>query len=200
MKGSLIILSFFIAGALAGYTGILPEVILQNDFSVYVLYVLMFLVGINIGYDSQTLASLKSNKLKIMLVPLATLAGTLGGSALTGLLIPKWTVFECMAVGSGFGYYSLSSIFITQYKGAELGTIALVSNIIRELFTLLAAPLLVTCFGKLAPVCSGGATTMDTTLPVITRYSGSEFVIIAIFHGITLDLMVPFLVTFFSYL
>ncbi|MCU7693537.1 lysine exporter LysO family protein [Haoranjiania flava] len=200
MKGSLIILSFFIAGALAGYTGILPEVILQNDFSVYVLYVLMFLVGINIGYDSQTLASLKINKFRIMLVPLATLAGTLIGSALTGLLIPRWTIFECMAVGSGFGYYSLSSIFITQYKGAELGTIALVSNIIRELFTLLAAPLLVACFGKLAPVCSGGATTMDTTLPVISRYSGSEFVIIAIFHGITLDLLVPFLVTFFCYL
>ena len=45
-----------------------------------------------------------------------------------------------MAVGAGFGYYSLSSIFITEYKGPELGTIALLSNITREIITLLFAP------------------------------------------------------------
>ncbi len=200
MKGSLIILSFFVLGTIAGYTGILPDIVLENDFSVYILYGLMFLVGINIGYDKKTLSTLKNNKFKIILVPLATLIGTLAGCALVGVFIPKWSIFECMAVGSGFGYYSLSSIFITQYKGAELGTIALVSNIIRELFTLLAAPLLVAYFGKLAPISAGGATTMDTTLPIITKFSGQEFVIVAIFHGITLDLTVPFLVTFFCYL
>lgn len=200
MKGSLIILAFFIAGAIASYMGILPQVVLDNDLSVYILYGLMFLVGINIGYDKKALSALKNNKHKVILVPAATLVGTLAGCAIVGLFIPRWSIFECMAVGSGFGYYSLSSIFITQYKGAELGTIALVSNIIRELFTLLAAPFLVTYFGKLAPVSSGGATTMDTTLPIITKYSGPEFVIIAIFHGITLDLTVPFLVTFFCYL
>ncbi|MBK5720727.1 lysine exporter LysO family protein [Dysgonomonas sp. Marseille-P4677] len=200
MKGSLIILAFFIAGAVSAYVGILPDIVLENDFSVYILYGLMLLVGINIGYDKKTLSTLKNNKFKVILVPLATLVGTLIGCAIIGLFIPKWSVFECMAVGSGFGYYSLSSIFITQYKGAELGTIALVSNIIRELFTLLAAPILVTYFGKLAPISAGGATTMDTTLPIITKYSGQEFIIIAIFHGITLDLTVPFLVTFFCYL
>ena len=104
---------------------------------------------------------------------------------------------DCLAVGSGFGYYSLSTIFITQYKGAELGTIALVSNILRELIALLAAPLLVRYFGKLAPISVGGATTADTTLPIITRFCGKEFVIISIVHGITVDLSVPFLVTFF---
>jgi len=160
----------------------------------------MFLVGLNIGYDKEILNTLKKTRPKVILVPLATLVGTLAGCALISIVIPKYTPFECMAVGSGFGYYSLSSIFITQYKGAELGTIALLSNIIRELITLLFAPLLVMYFGKLAPISAGGATTMDTTLPIITKYSGSEFVLIAIFHGITLDLCVPFLVTFFCYL
>ena len=115
------------------------------------------------------------------------------------------TLFFCIpglisiwANGSGFGYYSLSSIFITEYRGAELGTIALTTNIIREIITLLGAAVLVRCFGKLAPICSGGATTMDTTLPVITRFSGKEYVIIAIFHGFVVDFSVPFLVTFFA--
>ena len=78
-----------------------------------------------------------------------------------------------------------------------MGTIALLSNIIREIITLLAAPLLVRYFGKLATISAGGATTMDTTLPIITRYSGQQFVILAIFHGFLVDLSVPFLVTLF---
>lgn len=200
MKGSLIILAFFVAGCLVSYFGLVPPGILQNDLSSYVLYGLMFLVGLNIGYDKEIFNTLKKTRPKVILVPLATLVGTLGGCALISIAIPEYNLFECMAVGSGFGYYSLSSIFITQYKGAELGTIALLSNIIRELMTLLFAPLLVTYFGKLAPISAGGATTMDTTLPIITKYSGSEFVLIAIFHGIALDLCVPFLVTFFCYL
>ena len=102
---------------------------------------------------------------------------------------------DCMAVGAGFGYYSLSSIIITEYKNAELGTIALLSNIMREIIALLAAPFLVRFFGKLAPISVGGATTMDTTLPIITCCSGQEYVIVSIFHGCTLDFLVPFLVT-----
>ena len=105
-----------------------------------------------------------------------------------------------MAVGSGFGYYSLSSIFITQYKGAELGTIALVANVVRELITLLGAPLLVRWFGKLAPISAGGATTMDTTLPIITQTSGKELVPVSIYHGFVMDFSVPFVVTFFCQL
>ena len=99
--------------------------------------------------------------------------------------------------GSGFGYYSLSSIFITEYKGAELGTIALLANISREILTLLAAPLLVRWFGNLAPISAGGATTMDTTLPIITRTAGQQFVVVSIFHGFVVDFSVPFLVTLF---
>jgi uncharacterized membrane protein YbjE (DUF340 family) len=104
---------------------------------------------------------------------------------------------DCLAVGAGFGYYSLASVFITEYKGAELGTVALAANIIREMITLLGAPLLVCWFGKLAPISAGGATTMDTTLPVITRYAGKEFVVVSVFHGFVVDFSVPFLVTFF---
>ena len=117
----------------------------------------------------------------------------------------KWSVFDCLAVGSGFAYYSLSSILITELKeptlgaqlAAELGTIALIANIIREIFALLGAPLFVRYFGRLSPICAGGATTMDTTLPIITRYCGKDLVFVSIFHGILVDFTVPFFVSFF---
>ena len=158
----------------------------------------MFLVGMSVGSDTKALKALKEQDLKIALVPLATILGTLAGSVLVGLVLPGRSLTDCLAVGSGFGYYSLSSVFITEYRGAELGTLALTANIIREIITLLGAPLLVCWFGKLAPICAGGATTMDTTLPVITRFSGKEFVVISIFHGFIVDFSVPFLVTFFA--
>lgn len=198
MKGSLIIVGFFLLGVLLSRWEILPEPFVENDFSMYALYALMFLVGISIGCDRKAFEALKTQNLKIILVPLATIMGTLLGSALVSLLLSGRSLSDCLAVGAGFGYYSLSSIFITEYKGAELGTIALVANILREIITLLGAAFLARYFGKLAPICSGGATTMDTTLPVITRFSGKEFVIIAIFHGFIVDFSVPFLVTFFA--
>lgn len=197
MRGSLIIVAFFIAGLLLARWGWIPSSLSEGDISIWALYALMFLVGISIGSDTQALKAIRGQHWKILWVPVATWAGTLAGTALASLLLPSRSLADCLAVGSGFGYYSLSSIFITEYRGAELGTIALAANIIREIITLLGAPLLVCWFGKLAPICAGGATTMDTTLPVITRFSGKEFVVISIFHGFIVDFSVPFLVTFF---
>ena len=197
MRGSLIIVAFFIAGLLLARWGWIPSSLSEGDVSIWALYALMFLVGISIGSDTQALKAMCGQHWKILWVPVATWAGTLAGTAFASLLLPSRNLADCLAVGSGFGYYSLSSIFITEYRGAELGTIALAANIIREIITLLGAPLLVCWFGKLAPICAGGATTMDTTLPVITRFSGKEFVVVSIFHGFIVDFSVPFLVTFF---
>ena len=110
-----------------------------------------------------------------------------------------------MAVGSGFAYYSLSSILITQFKepsvgmqiATELGTIALLSNIMREMMSLVAAPLIRRYFGKLAPISAAGVNSMDVLLPSITRYSGKEVMPVAILHGMLVDMSVPFFVSLF---
>lgn len=197
MKGSLIIVGFFLIGTLCGMFHLLPSDLSQSNISFYALCALMFSVGISIGNDPQTLRNFRSLNPRLVLLPVATILGTLSAAALVSLILPHRSVSECMAIGSGMGYYSLSSIFITQYKGPELGTLALLSNILREIMTLLCAPLLVRWFGNLAPISAGGATTMDTTLPIITRTAGQQFVIVSIFHGFITDFSVPFLVTFF---
>ena len=205
MTGSLIVVGFFALGCVLGWSGRLPDVVIENDITVYVLYLLMFQVGLSIGSDKKLKDILGSIRPKLLLVPFATIAGTLVFSALVSLLLTQWSVFDCLAVGSGFAYYSLSSILITQLKesslgvqlATELGTIALMANIMREIMALLGAPLFVKYFGRLSPICAGGATTMDTTLPIITRYSGKDLVFISIFHGIIVDFTVPFFVSFF---
>ncbi|SEA20267.1 Membrane protein of unknown function [Porphyromonadaceae bacterium NLAE-zl-C104] len=197
MKSSIIIVSFFVLGVLFGYFEIIPLSVVDNDISFYALCCLMFCVGLSLGNDSNTLKRFTRINPRFYLLPVATIVGTLLGCAIISLLLPGRSAIESMAVGSGFGYYSLSSIFITEYKGAELGTIALLSNIIREIMALLLAPLFVKYFGKLAPISVGGATTMDTTLPIILKFSGKEFAVISVFHGFILDLSVPVLVTLF---
>lgn len=197
MKGSLIIIGFFVLGVTTGLFHILPAGVAESDISFYALCALMFCVGLSVGNNPQTIKNFRSLNPRLVLLPVMTILGTLAASALISILLPHRSATDCMAVGAGFGYYSLSSIFITEYKGAELGTIALLSNIMREMITLLFAPLLVRRFGNLAPISAGGATTMDTTLPVISRYAGREFVAVSIFHGFLVDFSVPFLVTFF---
>ena len=197
MRGSVVIVAFFVVGTLCGAFGIMPFDTTESYFSYYALCVLMFSVGLGIGHNPQTLRSFRELPSRLFFLPLMTVLGTLVGSALICLLLEERSLTDCLAVGSGFGYYSLSSIFITEYRGAELGTVALLANICREIITLLAAPLLARWFGPLAPISAGGATTMDTTLPVITRASGERFIIVSVFHGFTVDFSVPFLVTLF---
>ena len=196
MKGSLIILFFFCSGVLLARMGLIPTYLVEHDFTIYALWLLMLLVGISIGSDRRLGEILRTLKPRVLLLPMATTAGTFAGTALVSLFL-SYSVSECMAVGAGFAYYSLSSIFISQYKGAELGTIALISNIARELITLLLTPLLARHLGPLIPISCGGASTMDTTLPVITRYCGKEWIFVSIVHAMILDFSVPFWVIFF---
>lgn len=197
MKNSLIILLFFAAGISAGLSGLIPTDIIGDGASRIALCALMFCVGISIGSDSKVLGNLRKLDPHLLWLPVMTITGTLAGSAIVSVGLPGRGVTDCLAVGSGFGYYSLSSIFINEYKGTELGTVALLANIMREIITLLGAPLMVRWFGKLAPISAGGATSMDTTLPIIARCSGEEYVILSIAHGFAVDFSVPFLVTLF---
>ncbi len=197
LRGSLVIVAFFVAGCLAGLFSALPFDVAGSRLSTYVLYALMFCVGITLGSDTALAGRVRRLDPRLALLPVMTAVGTLAGAALSTLLLPPLTAGDTMAVGAGFGYYSLSSIFIADFRGAELGTVALLCNVMRELFTLLAAPLVARWFGPLAAVSIGGATTFDTTLPIITQSAGKPYAVVSIFHGCVLDFSVPFLVTFF---
>ena len=190
MKGSLIVVGFFALGLLAGRSGCMPTWLMEGDISMVALCALLLFVGIGIGLNPDMKSELKSLSPRLALLPLVTILGSwmgaavaylfLGGGICTFLRHRELT--DCLAINSGFAYYSLSSIFITEYRGAELGT-------------LLLTPLLARWFGPLAPISSGGATSMDTTLPSITQSIGQRYAPLCIYHGFVTDFTVPFLVT-----
>jgi len=193
--GSLVIVAFFVAGCIVGLFA--PLDMAGSRVSTYVLYALMFCVGVTLGNDRTLAGRVRRLDPRLALLPVATAVGTLAGAALAAPLLAQWSLTDSLAVGAGFGYYSLSSIFISELRSVELGTVALLCNVLRELFTLLAAPWVAGRFGPLAAISSGGATTFDTTLPILTRVAGPQYAVVAIFHGCVTDFSVPFLVTFF---
>lgn len=197
MKSSIVIIIFFALGIILGYSIDESVFVFNDSLSTYALHFLLFLIGISIGADLKVFRIIKKLHFKILFVPLSVIFGTLLGVASVSFMFDSISLNECLAIGSGFGYYSLSSIYITELRGEMLGVVALLSNIIREVITLIGSPVLAKYLGKLAPIASGGATSMDTTLPIITRYSGKEFAVISVFSGTVLTIIVPFMVTFF---
>lgn len=197
MKSTLIISGAFISGILLGLFHPFSASFDASGWSIYVLYGLLFFAGIGIGSDSNSLAALKRMRGLTILFPFITILGALAGSIFAWLFLPDFKLEDVLAVGSGMGYYSLSSIMISEIRGETLGTIALISNLIREFITLLFAPLLITLFGKYGPIAAGGATSMDTSLAVIMRYSGREYTIISIYSGVVITFLVPVLVGLF---
>ena len=198
-KGSAIVLLSFVFGIVLGYYGLLPFNRENNNTLIqYVLYFLLLFVGISIGSDKKALKFIKKAGKRSVMFPLFTVGGTLLGSVIAVLFVKGITLGEAAAVGSGFGYYSLSSVIIAEIKNDTIATIALIANIVREVFTLAFAPLIAAVFGKFGIIASGGATSMDTTLPVVVRFSGKNYAVISVFHGIVLTILVPFLVSFFA--
>jgi uncharacterized membrane protein YbjE (DUF340 family) len=198
MKTNLLIVLCFAAGVCLGRFTLLASFVPLSGSVTFVLLALIFLVGAGVGGNVGVWHVLKEMRLRILLVPLTVVVGTTAGVAAAAVFLRGIPFFQSLAIGWGFGYYSLSSVIVTRTWGDMLGMTALIANLIREIATLLLAPFLLRLFGKLAPIAAGGATSMDTTLPVISRVSGKEYAVISVFSGMVLTLLVPVLLPLLS--
>jgi uncharacterized membrane protein YbjE (DUF340 family) len=178
-------------GLLAGRIDLLPW--LGSEVGTYVLFVMIFLVLFTAGGDHRTYELVRSQGARMLLVPAATVAGNLLGVLLLALFYDQLTFRQILAVGSGFGYYTFSSVFIQEMEGATVGAIALVANVLREVATLVLAPVVFRYLGGNACVAMGGATVSDSTLPIIARACGKDIVPVAFVSGLIITMIVPFL-------
>lgn len=200
---SLVVVGTFIAGITLGILTPAARWVTAWPLTLWALYLLMLAVGITIGSDTATLRNIVRQPKRSILVPVATILGSwVGVTVIWGLLQVAggrpmlWS--DAMAVGSGQGYYSLSGVLLGELRGPEIGTIALLANITRELLTVVGTAWMVRRFSPLGPICSGGATTVDVSLPGIIRYCGPQYVALAVFQGVIADLSVPLIVPFFA--
>jgi len=190
----------YILGALAlgGMAGYLNNnwgsIIANSFFSNYVfsgsLILLLFVMGVSFGMDKESMAKMKRSGVRILIFPFAVALGSILGGLVGGLILGI-NVVGSMAVCAGYGWYTLTGPLIGQLFGPEWGALGFTVNFLRELLTIITISLTIK-IDKYTPIAFGGATTMDTTLPVIIRYCGSDTLITAFSNGFTLSVIAPF--------
>lgn len=194
----LLMVIFTILGILAAQFGILPAILIYHSDRVteYSLYLLLLIVGYDIGRDKSAVVRLITKDKFAFFIPLGTIVGTLIGGYIASLFI-NLSANDSLAVAAGFGWYSLSAVIITKMKSADLGSIAFLANVFRELLSILLIPVIAKRVGPYVSIVPGGATTMDTTLPIIEKYAGESAAIVAFAHGLILSALVPIIVPIF---
>jgi uncharacterized membrane protein YbjE (DUF340 family) len=192
-------MTYFIIGSLLFGTAIgywfLPHGVepYLDTITAWALYFMIWAVGLDLGKSGETLRKVLAVGWKVLLVPLGVALGSLFGSVLGGALL-GFPINESSAIGAGFGWYSLSGVLLSQIYSVKIGTIAFLSNVFRELIAVMTIPFLAKRVGPLAAVAPGGATTMDTTLPLIAAAAGNHAALIGFVSGLCLSSAVPFLI------
>ncbi|MCS7114309.1 MAG: lysine exporter LysO family protein [Nitrososphaerota archaeon] len=192
------ILAALFTGALAGYLNNNFGVLALNDvFSGHVfdlsLIALLFVMGWLFGADKEALAKLRKKGFKILAFPTAISLGSIFGGFVGGMLLGT-NVYASMGVCAGYGWYTLTGPLAGQLFGMEWGALGFAVNFLRELATITMASV-VRKIDRYAPIAMGGATAMDTTLPVILRVCGQDALIEAFSSGFILTLIAPFAIT-----
>ena len=181
-------------GFLLGLTG-WPILHHATEASEYTLIFLLFLIGIQLRNNGMTLKQIVLNRRGMMVAVVVVLSSLAGG--VINALILGLPIKTGLAMASGFGWYSLSGILLTESYGPVIGSAAFFNDLARELIAIMLIPGLVLRHRSTAlGLC--GATSMDFTLPVLQRSGGLEIVPAAIVHGFILSLLVPLLMAFFS--
>lgn len=165
-----------------------------TEHSNTVLYLLMFSVGISIGMHDGIVQKIKEYHVKIFIIPAGIIAGSLLGGLLCSAIL-KMPVGYATAVTSGLGWYSLAGATISKLAGAELGSVAFLSNLMREIFSFFIIPFLAIRLNHYTCIAPAGATSEDTTLPVMLKYTNEETVVLSVLNGIICSFFVPILIS-----
>lgn len=166
------------------------------EHSDWILTALMFFVGISVGGSKGLLAKIREYHVRALIIPIGILIGSIAGglaaAPLCGIPLPVGG-----AIASGLGWYSLSGVMLTGIAGAHIGSITFMANLLRELISFFTIPWIAKHLNYPTCIAPAGATSEDTTLPMMIRCTNSETVVLSVINGVILSALVPVLIEFF---
>lgn len=159
------------------------------------LDVMIFIAGVEIGINRGILKRICNlhSALLALAIPLAVACGSICGALLLGH-IAGLSAYDSLLVGGGLGWYSFSSVVISAMYSTEIGTVAFLANMMREISGFFLIPLLVRVHKFLA-LAPSGAATMDSGLPVVIKYTNLHVGMYSFINGLVLTLIVPVLIS-----
>ena len=186
----ILLLSSVVVGVVAGR--FLNFQVPDNLFTI-LLMILVFVVGIDIGSEENILKKIKVNLKIIVLQSFFMMVGSLVVVSIVSFFT-QLTLKESLLAASGFGWYSLSAIMITDLYSPLLGAISFTSNVIREVIAIVIIPIAAK-FSKLGAVSIAGATSMDTLLGIISKSTDKESTLIGFGQGVIVSSCVPLVIS-----
>lgn len=159
------------------------------------LDVMIFIAGIEIGSNRGILKRICNlhSALLALAIPFTVACGSICGALLLGH-IAGLSAYDSLLVGGGLGWYSFSSVVISAMYSTEIGTVAFLANMMREISGFFLIPLLVRVHKFLA-LAPSGAATMDSGLPVVIKYTNLHVGMYSFINGLVLTLIVPVLIS-----
>ena len=151
------------------------------------LLIFMLFIGLDLAYSPLDRSWLNW---KIMLVPLGCIIGSLAGALLSSFIIKDINLKDLIMLSQGYGFYSMSGIVVTELKNAELGSIALMNDLFREIIAILLMYSIGWRYPRSA-ISAAAATAMDVTLPMVKQACGNNFIPHAMVSGFILSILAP---------
>lgn len=194
LLGSLLNISYAFFALAIGYG--LAEVFSYFDVALHVstwnlLLIFMFLIGLDLAYSPLDRSWLNW---KILLVPLACIIGSILGAIAVSFALSDMHLKDLIMLSQGYGFYSMTGIVVTELKDAHLGSIALINDLFREIFSILFMYLIGWRYPRSA-ISAAGATAMDVTLPMVKQACGNDFIPHAMVSGFVLSVLAPIAVS-----
>ncbi len=198
-KMTIIIFGSVIVGMALGYFAARPifgSEIAQFDHAASLgiktgLCILMVFVGLDLGLQGTAFQMMRDAGLRILIFPFVTIVGTCIGAAIAGPLM-GFSLREAMAVGAGFGWYSLAPGIIMDAGLIEASAVSFLHNVLREIISILFLPFVAGKIGYIEAACMGGAPAMDVCLPVINKETKGKAVTYGFITGVIMSFLVPF--------
>jgi uncharacterized membrane protein YbjE (DUF340 family) len=188
-------LSLLLVGITVGV--VVPAVPVELPIKVFLLLMILA-VGFQSARELKTLSTGPSASRGVALfvllaLPVAVMAGTLCFCAGAGLFL-KYGWRDSMLCGAAMGWQTLGGPMVQELRGLQLGNVAFLTNMFRDVFSLLLIPLVSRRGYELLGVTPGGVSSMDILLPGIMAASGRHVLLYAMWVGASCSFWAPILI------
>ena len=190
-----------LTGLILGYLIVIKYSFLAFDLTnkilgvyiTYALYTMVFLVGIDMGFDGTAIQKFRQAGLRILVFPIVTGLATIGAVLACGCLMPL-SLKEILGIGCTFCWYSLGPNIIMDAGYINAGAIAFLANFLRVIISLFTIPMVAKKVGYLETTGMPIAASMDVCIATIQGATNKETSMCAFVSGCVYTAAVPLLV------
>ncbi len=158
----------------------------------YGLYLMVFLVGMDMGFDGSLPATFRETGVRAFVFPLAFAASTLVSMLVMKLFIGL-SIKEMIVIGCTFGWYSLGPNIIMEAGMITAGAYAFLTNFLRDMISILIIPWVAETFGYIETVGLPQAAAMDVCIATIEGATNKATTALAFFSGAVFTMVIPVL-------